>query len=98
MRDGFGKERMSAKRLSQCCAAVMALLLAVPIVKAGGNQTERAESDVTGRVQALARETLTAERAVQIALLNNRSLLATFEEIGVARADLVEAGLLKNPS
>ncbi len=41
---------------------------------------------------------LTADRAVQIALLNNRELQARFEEIGIAQADVIEAGLLSNPS
>ena len=30
-------------------------------------------------------------------LLNNRNLQATFEDLGIAQADLVQAGLLKNP-
>src|SRR3954469_22964908 len=40
---------------------------------------------------------LTADQAVQVALLNNRELQATYESLGVAQADLVAAGLLKNP-
>jgi outer membrane protein, heavy metal efflux system len=34
---------------------------------------------------------------VQIALLNNRELQAVYSELGVAQADLVQAGLLSNP-
>lgn len=41
---------------------------------------------------------LTADLAIQIALLNNPKVQAVFEEIGIARADLIEAGLLSNPS
>lgn len=41
---------------------------------------------------------LTADSAIQIALLNNPKIQAIFEEIGIARADLVEAGLISNPS
>lgn len=41
---------------------------------------------------------LTADAAIQIALLNNPKVQATFEELGIARANLVEAGLLTNPS
>ncbi|UUZ54123.1 TolC family protein [Massilia sp. H-1] len=41
---------------------------------------------------------LSAEDAVQIALLNNRSLQATYLEVGIAQADLVQAGRLQNPS
>ncbi len=40
---------------------------------------------------------LTVERAVEIALANNRDLLATLEELGVARADLIAASTLRNP-
>ena len=56
-----------------------------------------ADEEINRAVRAMLRGTLTAERAVQIALLNNRELQATFEEIGIANADLTEAGLLKNP-
>ncbi len=56
-----------------------------------------ADTEISQTIQSLLRGTLTAERAVQIALLNNRELQATFEEIGIANADLTEAGLLKNP-
>lgn len=48
-------------------------------------------------VQELVSRDLTADSAVQIALLNNRSLQATYEELGLAQADLVRAGLLRNP-
>lgn len=40
---------------------------------------------------------LTADGAVQVALLNNPTLRATYEELSLAQADLVQAGLLKNP-
>ena len=56
-----------------------------------------ADAEISQAVRGLLRGTMTAERAVQIALLNNRELQATFEEIGIANADLTEAGLLKNP-
>jgi cobalt-zinc-cadmium efflux system outer membrane protein len=48
-------------------------------------------------VRRLLQRELTADAAVQIALLNNRNLQATYESLGVAQADLVEAGLLENP-
>lgn len=41
---------------------------------------------------------LTIDIAIQIALLNNPKVQATLEELGIAQADLVEAGLLSNPS
>jgi cobalt-zinc-cadmium efflux system outer membrane protein len=40
---------------------------------------------------------LSVQAAVQVALLNNHRLQATFEELGIAQADLVQAGLLDNP-
>jgi outer membrane protein, heavy metal efflux system len=48
-------------------------------------------------VQSLLEDALTADKAVQVALLNNRELQATYAELGVAQADLVQAGLLTNP-
>jgi len=41
---------------------------------------------------------LTADAAVQLALLNNQRLQAEFEELGVARARLVQALRLPNPT
>jgi outer membrane protein TolC len=43
------------------------------------------------------RHALSAEDAVQIALLNNRALQASFEELGISEADLVQSGRLPNP-
>jgi outer membrane protein, heavy metal efflux system len=40
---------------------------------------------------------LTAQEAVAIALWNSPSFQATLADLGIARADLVEAGLLRNP-
>ena len=41
---------------------------------------------------------LTLDETVQLALLNNRRLQAGFMGLGMARADVVQAGLLQNPS
>ena len=48
-------------------------------------------------VHRLLDQELTAPRAVQIALLNNRNLQAKLERLGIAQADLIDAGLLENP-
>src|SRR2546430_11631084 len=56
-----------------------------------------ARDQIREAIRVLLRRTLTADSAVQVALLNNRELQATFEDIGIAQADLIEAGLLKNP-
>ena len=66
-------------------------------------KTVRWEEDQAAHEQALQdvrqllRKPLTVETAVQIALLNNRSLQATFEEIGLSAADLIEAATIPNP-
>ncbi len=49
-------------------------------------------------VRTLLRRPLTAGRAVQVALLNNRALQAEFAEVGISYGEYVTAGLLKNPT
>ena len=61
------------------------------------NQGTSADAAVADSVRALLQKELTADEAVQIALLNNRGLQATYEDLMVAQADLVAAGLLNNP-
>lgn len=41
---------------------------------------------------------LTQQEAVEIALFNNRDFQASFEDIGVSRAELVQSALLANPT
>lgn len=48
-------------------------------------------------IDSLLARPLNVDGAVQVALLNNHHLQATFEDLGIAQADLVQAGLLKNP-
>ncbi len=50
------------------------------------------------RVAELLKQPLSADSAVQIALLNNRELQAAYAELGIAESDLVRAGRLANPS
>jgi hypothetical protein len=52
---------------------------------------------VDARVAQLLSRPLGAEEAVQIALLNNAGLQASFQELGLAEADLVQASRLPNP-
>src|SRR5437660_4825142 len=59
----------------------------------GNAEDAQAQSAVT----SLLSRPLTPDSAVQVALLNNHNLQATYEELGIAQADLVEAGLLRNP-
>jgi cobalt-zinc-cadmium efflux system outer membrane protein len=57
-----------------------------------------ADDQIARRIHALVHRPLTTDSAVQVTLLNNRELQATLEDIGVANADLISAGLLKNPT
>ncbi len=50
------------------------------------------------RISELLQSGLTADEAAEICLLNNPEFLAQWEEIGMARADLVQAELLSNPT
>jgi outer membrane protein, heavy metal efflux system len=56
------------------------------------------DAEVSRRVAELLSHDLTERSAVQIALLGNPGLQATYEELGVAQADLIQAGMLKNPT
>lgn len=58
---------------------------------------DEADQRVASRVRDLLSDELTADEGVQIALLNNRDLQATYEDLGLAQAEVVEAGLLENP-
>jgi cobalt-zinc-cadmium efflux system outer membrane protein len=56
-----------------------------------------ADHAVSQRVRSMLAAGVDADDAVQVALLNNRNLQATYEGLGVAQAELVQAGLLRNP-
>jgi outer membrane protein TolC len=60
----------------------------------------RSEKD-TQTARAATRELLdkplNADDAVKVALLNNRRLQATYADLGIAEADVVQAGRLRNP-
>lgn len=61
------------------------------------NRGSAQDAEAERYVRAQLKRPLTANAAAQIALLNNHELQGTYEEIGLAQADLIEAGLLKNP-
>jgi len=54
--------------------------------------------EVSARVAALLRKPLTADTAVQIALLNNRGLQAAYNALGIAEAEMVQAHLPPSPT
>ena len=61
-------------------------------------QRSQADADMArARVAELLKEPLTADGAVEVALLNNRGLQASMAQLGIAEADLVQAGRLRNP-
>ncbi|HMJ53793.1 MAG TPA: TolC family protein [Polyangiaceae bacterium] len=61
------------------------------------NQGGVEDASVAQKVRELLSRTLTVDGAVQVSLLNNKTLQATYEDLSVAQADLVQAGLLQNP-
>ena len=81
---GFGSvEQLTQERIGQS-----------PSYQRTSVQSDSAQS----RVVTLLRQTLSADSAVEIALLNNQDLQASYAELGIAEADLVRAGRLANPS
>ncbi len=58
-----------------------------------GDQRDSVEK----RIAELLAKPLSADDAVQVALLNNRGLQAEFAELGISEASLVQAGRLPNP-
>src|SRR5579883_718618 len=55
-----------------------------------------ASNEIAKVIEPLLQTNLTAQSAVMIALLNNRSLQAEFEEVGISQADLAQASRLRN--
>lgn len=60
-------------------------------------RTAQERSEIEQRVTELLAKPLSMDDAVQIALLNNRGLQATFDSLGVTEAERVQAGRLPNP-
>ena len=61
---------------------------------------QRSEQDHTAArsaTRALLTKPLGIDDAVKVALLNNRGLQATYADLGIAEADVVQAGRLRNP-
>lgn len=60
-------------------------------------RSEAERTALDARVAELLANPLSADAAVQVALLNNRGLQAAFDQLGIADAERVQAGLLPNP-
>lgn len=56
------------------------------------------DTAIRDRIRALLAAELSVDDVVQITLLNNLELQATYQELGIAQADVVQAGLLTNPT
>lgn len=57
---------------------------------------QSASNEIAEAIAPLLKTNLTAQTAVAVALLNNRSLQAEFEKIGISQADLAQASRLHN--
>lgn len=66
-------------------------------VRVHWNNGSKADQEAAAAVAELLGRDLTADAAAQIALLNNHELQAVYEELNLAQADIVQAGLLRNP-
>lgn len=62
------------------------------------NHGTSADAEVATSVTELLNQPITPDSAIQIALLNNPRLHATYQELGISQAELVQAGLLRNPT
>ena len=60
-------------------------------------RTDADQDRIEQRVAELLAKPLTMDNAVQVALLNNRGLQATYSELGITEAEVVQAGRLPNP-
>jgi hypothetical protein len=60
-------------------------------------RSQSEQDAIDQRVATLLSNPLTVDDAVQVALLNNRGLQASFQELGLGEADLVQAGRPPNP-
>jgi outer membrane protein TolC len=61
------------------------------------SRTDADADSIERRVGELMAKPLSADDAVQVALLNNRGLQARFQDLGISEAEVVQAGRLPNP-
>ena len=87
------------------CAALLALSGCASLSADGGQDGVRRLVQERGgpgkqsrHADEILKQPLTAQNAVDIAMIQNRSLQAGYAELGIAEADLVQAGRLSNPA
>ncbi|MBK9128475.1 MAG: TolC family protein [Phycisphaerales bacterium] len=56
------------------------------------------DAQIAATTDALLADGLTADEALQLSLLNNPGVRAAYARVGIARADVVQAGLFSNPT
>jgi outer membrane protein TolC len=61
------------------------------------SRTEADRDKALAAARKLLATPLTSDAAVQVALLNNQALQATYADLGIAESDVVQAGRLRNP-
>jgi outer membrane protein TolC len=61
-------------------------------------RSEQEADTARSRISEILKQPLTADTAVELALLNNRGLQVSFSQLGIAESDLVQAGRLRNPT
>lgn len=61
------------------------------------SRSDADQDTIDKRVAELLAKPLTVDDAVQLALLNNRGLQASFQDLGITEAEVVQAGRLPNP-
>jgi len=91
----------STARIERETGADVDAVRAEAAARVGEEPPPRADAPDDGSIDAAVRELAAGEldeaAAVKIALLNNRVVRERYERLGIARAELVQAGLLKNP-
>ena len=95
---GLGASGCATMRPELGHAEVAALVRERVSESTGWERGTPSDEAVRGQVRELLREGLTREEAVRIALVNSPGLQAAYEALGVSQAELLEAGLLSNPS
>jgi cobalt-zinc-cadmium efflux system outer membrane protein len=78
-------------------AEVSAAVEARATTQIGWYRGTELDNEAAEKLRALLQKKLGADDAVQIAMLNNRDLQAIYSDLGLAQADLVQAGLFRNP-
>jgi cobalt-zinc-cadmium efflux system outer membrane protein len=93
----FGLAGCASVNLSAGFREVSAAVEERSATKIVWNRGTELDREAAEKLRVLLQKKLTADEAVQIAMLNNRDLQAVYTELGVAQADLVQAGLFRNP-